>query len=113
MKKAGLYLTHMRECVGKIGNYVADGETAFLTNTMAQDAVYRNLEILGEAAKRIPDDIRQMAPKIPWRQIAGLRDVLIHQYDGIDPQEVWKVVEQDLPRLKSHLLELIHKVTPP
>lgn len=100
----------MWESTEKIGKYVSGGESIFFANPMVQDAVYRNLEVLGEAAKRIPDDIRKMSPNIAWRRIAGLRDVLIHQYDGVDPQEVWKVVEQDLPQLRSQLLALFKKV---
>ncbi len=70
---------------------------------MAQDAVLRNLEVIGEAAKRMDDRFRAAHPEVPWRALAGLRDVLIHQYEGVDLEKVWAIVEEDLPALKSAL----------
>jgi uncharacterized protein with HEPN domain len=72
-----------------------------------QDAVIRNFEIIGEAIKRLSEERRQNAPQIPWKRWAGCRDVLIHQYDGIDPVEVWLTVEKDLPTLKVAMANLL------
>ncbi len=110
MKEPYLYLAHMLECLEKVQQYTSDGKGAFLSDPKTQDAVYRNLEILGEAAKRVPEEVREMEPLVPWRRIGGLQDVLIHQYDGVDPLEVWRVVEDDLPKLTIQLLELIEKL---
>jgi len=79
--------------------------------TFAQDrktinAVVRSLEVMGEAAKRIPEDIRTKHPAIPWKRIAGMRDKLIHQYWGVDTEIVWTVIKEELPPFKP----LIEKV---
>ena len=75
---------------------------------MVIDAVVRNLEIIGEAVKRLPEEIRKHYSDIPWKEIAGFRDVLIHDYFGIDTSVVWKTVVEDLPFLRKHI-ELILK----
>jgi uncharacterized protein with HEPN domain len=71
-----------------------------MTDRMRQDAVIRKLEIIGEAVKQLSDATRQRQPEIPWRQIAGMRDRLTHNYFGVDLVLVWRVVEHDLPALK-------------
>ncbi|MBF0381097.1 MAG: DUF86 domain-containing protein [Magnetococcales bacterium] len=110
MKEPHLYLTHMIDCLEKIQHYTNEGEEIFLSDPKTQDAVYRNLEILGEAAKRVPEEIRTMEPLIQWRRISGLRDVLIHQYDGVNPLEVWKIIKSDLPNLRTQLHGLLNKL---
>ncbi len=74
---------------------------------MVHDAVIRNLEIIGEAAKRLDEVYRAAHPEIPWSALAGLRDVLIHQYEGIDLEREWAIVENDLPGLKRDTAELL------
>lgn len=107
MKNDLLYIHHILECIQKIENYTRDGKNTFLASDVLQDAVIRNLEIIGEATKRIDMDFRQQYPHIPWRQMAGLRDVLIHDYLGVDIKIVWNVVEKDLPKLKKQLLTIL------
>jgi len=75
-KDPRLYLIHTLECIAKIRSYTSEGREAFLASTLAHDAVSRNLQIIGEAAKRAAEDVRTMAPESPWRGIAGLRDVI-------------------------------------
>ncbi len=106
MKTPDLYLVHILECVERIELYTRNGKVEFLENIQIQDSVYRNFEIIGEASKRIPIEMKALCPEVPWKDIAGFRDVLIHQYDGIDPQEVWAVIEEYLPGLKSSLIKL-------
>jgi len=72
--------------------------------------VIRNLEIIGEATKRISADVKDNHPEIPWREIAGLRDVLIHDYMGVDLHVVWNVVVQDIPKLKSTVRRLLEMI---
>jgi uncharacterized protein with HEPN domain len=81
-----------------------------MADPMRQDAIIRNLEILGEAAKQVPDDIRQHSTEIPWRQMAGTRDKLAHDYFGVDLDLVWDVVASELPSTREHLAVLIERV---
>ena len=75
----------------------------FLSDTMAQDAVVRNIEILGEATKNLSDSIRERMPDVPWHSIAGMRDRLIHHYFGVNWDIVWSVVQDELPALAAKL----------
>lgn len=78
----------------------------FYNNTLIQDAVFRRLEIIGEAVKNIPPEIKEINMEIPWKQIAGMRDILIHQYSGVKLERVWIVVKRDLPSLKNNIVNL-------
>ncbi|EDX77630.1 conserved hypothetical protein [Coleofasciculus chthonoplastes PCC 7420] len=111
MKNELLYLSNISECIGNIETYTKEGKTAFFQNRMMQDAVIRNLEIIGEATKRLSPEIRNQYPDIPWRQIAGLRDVLIHDYLRVDLEEVWRIVEINLPDLKTRINQIIIDIT--
>ena len=94
----------MREACQRIERYVAGmDQAAFRRDEKTRDAVLRNLEVIGEAAKRIPDDIRALHPGIDWRRIAGLRDVIAHAYFGIDEAILWDIVESKVPTLILHL----------
>ena len=75
----------------------------FESNKLTQNAIIRSLEIIGEAAKNIPDSFRQKHPKIPFKKIAGFRDVLSHAYFGVSIDRVWNIIEKDLPYLKSEI----------
>lgn len=103
MKDPRVYLAHILECIRRIETFTEGGEDAFLSERIIQDAVMRNLEVMGEAAKRVPDNYREAHPKIPWRGMATLRDVLIHDYEGVNLNQVWEVIEHELPRLKQAL----------
>jgi uncharacterized protein with HEPN domain len=106
-KDPRVYLAHTLECVQKIERFTADGKGRFLRDAMVQDAVLRNFEIIDEAAKRLDDSYRTAHPEIPWRALAGLRDVLIHQYEGVDHERVWAIVEQELPSLREAIAALL------
>ncbi|MCS7287660.1 MAG: DUF86 domain-containing protein [Roseiflexus sp.] len=94
------FLMDMLDSVHKATTYIAgQSYSDFLADTKTQDAVVRNLEILGEAARRIPLHIQQSRPEIPWRQIAGLRNRLAHGYFAIDYAIVWDIVANELPLL--------------
>jgi len=103
MNKNLLYLNNIKECIENIENYTNQNKQAFLNNKMMQDAVIRNLEIIGEATKRLSSDLRIKYNQVPWRQMAGLRDVLIHDYLRVDLEEIWIIIEEDLPDLKAQI----------
>lgn len=109
MKDASAYLKHIREAIAKIEKYTKGGRALFMEDTMIQDSVVRNLEIIGEAARNLPVDLRKSYPKVPWRSITGMRNVLIHEYFGVDLDIVWKVVAQRLPVLKRHVSAMLVK----
>jgi len=99
-----LYIADILESVAKIRQYTGNlSEEDFLADTQIQDAVFRRLEVIGEAAKNVPDDFRNKYPEIPWRKVAGLRDVLIHEYFGVNVRRVWKVAKQDVLDLERQL----------
>jgi uncharacterized protein with HEPN domain len=77
---------------------------------MVQDAVIRNFEVMGEATKRLSQELRSENSDIPWRQMAGFRDMLIHDYSKIDVGEVWAVIDQDLPMIRPRLVELLEEL---
>jgi len=106
-RDVSLLVGDMIECIGKIEEYTRDMKReAFLADTGIQDSVIRRLEIMGEAVKGIPGEIRERYPGVPWRRLAGLRDVLIHGYFGINIARVWAVIEKDIADLKAGLTEV-------
>lgn len=107
MKNNLLYLKNIQECIENIESYTVEGEKHFFENKIIQDAVIRNLEIMGEATKRLSSELRSKYNEVPWRQIAGLRDVLIHDYLKVDLQEVWIIVKDELPVLKTKIKQIM------
>ena len=109
MNKDTLYLESMRECLERIDDYNEGGEEDLMASNLVQDGVIRNLEVIGEATKNLSDDLRSANPEIPWRQIAGMRDVLIHDYLRVNLDRVWRTVVQDLPPLSKVINTLLSK----
>jgi len=81
----------------------------FLANKMAYDAIVRNLEIIGEAAKNVPAEVRTRYPDVEWRKISGLRDVVAHEYHGLEDETLWNIVEDEAPVLLDQVKEIIMK----
>ncbi len=109
MKDDRLYLSNIKECIERIESYTSDGKEVFLKTIIIQDAVIRNFEIIGEATKRLSTEFRASYPDIPWQQMAGFRDVLIHDYLKINLNRVWGVVEQNLPQLKAVIEKILQQ----
>ena len=109
MKDDLAFIEHILLCIDKIQEYT-ENLTAqeFHHNELIQDAVIWNIEIIGEAAKKISKDLKSQYRDIPWKEMSGMRDKLIHDYFGADVDVVWKTVIEDIPYLKS-LIENIDK----
>jgi uncharacterized protein with HEPN domain len=101
MKSEEFYLGHILECIRRIEEDVAGGREEFLASHMAQDAVLRNLQTLGESTQRLSEQLKASQPSIEWQRIAAFRNLLVHNYLGIDLDIVWGIVERDVPCLKT------------
>jgi uncharacterized protein with HEPN domain len=103
-----VYLRHILDAIGRVERYlIGVDEAAFGRNTMVQDAVIRQIEIIGEASKRVSEELRIKHAHIPWADIAGMRDKLIHAYFGVDIDKVWLTARNDLPLLKAQVEKLL------
>jgi uncharacterized protein with HEPN domain len=105
-----VYLEDIREAAGKIRGYTADSDfKAFLADGKTIDAVVRNLEIIGEAVKHLPEEVRSRHPAIDWKKMAGLRDILIHAYFSIDLEIIWDIVTTKIPPLEQQVKAMLAK----
>lgn len=102
-----LFLDDILARIARIEVYTQGGKATFFASILIQDGVIRRLEVIGEATKRLSPELRSANPAIPWRQLAGLRDVLIHHYGNVDLNEVWNIIERDLPGIKLQLLGIV------
>lgn len=107
MSRNRVYLQHILDATQKIELYTAVGREEFFASTHWQDGVIRQLEIIGEAAKRLSQDLRERYSDIPWRRICGLRDVLIHNYMGVDLEAVWQIAQASIPDLKTEIERIL------
>ena len=103
-----VFLEDILEAIEKVLKYtVGLSQGEFFQDEKTLDAVVRNLEIIGEAAKTIPPEIRSRYSSVDWKRIAGLRDILIHQYFGIDSEIIWDIVQNKLPLLEKQVKQML------
>lgn len=100
----------MRECIERIREYTAGDRSRFEASRLIQDAVIRNLQTLTESSQRLSADIKATEPQVPWHELSGFRNVIVHGYLGIDIPAVWLVVDQDLPSLADALARMAGRV---
>jgi uncharacterized protein with HEPN domain len=100
-------LRDIQEAIGRIERYAAQGRAAFEHDELIQMWIVHHLQIIGEAVGALPSDVRDRAPEIPWRQITGMRNILVHHYFDIDLAIVWTVIERNLPELKQAVATLL------
>lgn len=107
-KDPRIYLTHIAESIQAIEEYTRGlSRDDFMRSIQVQDAVVRRIEIIGEAVKNIPDEFKSQHPEIPWKKVAGTRDVLIHEYFAVELGLLWNVPQKEIPVLKDHVNRLL------
>jgi len=106
-----VYLHHIIDGIEKIESYTQVGKQQFMATPHWQDATIRQLEIVGEATKNLSSELRSSYAHVPWKRIAGLRDVLIHAYMGIDLAAVWEITQQSIPALKKSVQAILTQLT--
>lgn len=114
MKDERVYLRHILRCISRIEEYTAAGRNSFFSSHLIQDGVIRNLQTMAESTQRLSDHVKSLRPDVDWKAVAGFRNVLVHDYLGVDLEYVYRAVGQDVPRLKlacEGLLEDLEKAT--
>ena len=107
-----MLLAHMRDCLDRILEYTNAERVRFDASRLVQDAVVRNLQTLAESSQRLSSEIKGTEPQIPWRELSGFRNVIVHGYLGVDLGAVWLVVEQDLPALAEAVNRMAARLGP-
>jgi uncharacterized protein with HEPN domain len=110
MRDARERLRDILEAIEHIERYARRGRDTFERDELIQNWFVRHLQIIGEAARGVPEAVSNQAPEIPWKDIIGMRHILVHDYFGINTDVVWGVVERDLPILKQHALVLLQRL---
>lgn len=108
-----LLLAHMRECLSRIDDYTGRERVRFEGSRLVQDAVMRNLQTLAESSQRLSGSIKSSEPDVPWRDLSGFRNVIVHGYLGIDLGAIWLVIEQDLRPLAAAVDRMTLRLAPP
>ena len=107
MNRDKLYLSHILDAISKIEIIARQGREKFLTDFTMSDTAIKNFMVIGEATKNISNETKIRQPQIPWKKIAGFRDILIHNYFGTDLEEVWRIIQIELPELHKAINTLL------
>jgi uncharacterized protein with HEPN domain len=106
-----MYLEDIIDCMEKIEQYVGNSSYQdFIKSSLVFDAVIRNLEVIGEASKSIPEEIADSYPDISWKSMIVLRNILIHEYFGVDSEIVWEIIKSDLPKTKPFIIQILNEL---
>jgi len=112
MKRDYRRLLDIEEAIERIEKYAARGRDAFNNEELIQTWVIYHLQIIGEAIGKLSEELKRIYPEVPWKKIRGMRNILVHDYFGIDLDIVWRVIEVELPGLKGHILSMLEKERP-
>jgi uncharacterized protein with HEPN domain len=113
-KDPKVFLNHILDSIGEIEKNITNlDEVEFSQNTTVQDAVIRRLEIIGEATKNLPKSFKDKHPEVEWRKVAGLRDIIVHEYFGLSLRLVWKITQKDIPELKRQISKSLGSLETP
>ena len=107
MKDDSVYLHHIIECIRRIEENTEAGREQFMTSHTLQDAVIRNLQTMAESTQRLSDDLKEAHPEIEWYRISAFRNVLVHDYLGIDIERIWEITQRDIPELKQAIMSML------
>ena len=107
MKDDRVYLRHVLRCIARIEEYTSEGEGRFFESYLIQDAVIRNLQTMAESTQRLSDPVKSTRTEVDWSPLAGFRNVLVHDYMGVDLEYVYRAIDRDMPRLKLACTEML------
>ena len=107
MKDDSVYLHHIIECIRRIEENTEAGREQFMTSHTLQDAVIRNLQTMAESTQRLSDDLKEAHPELEWYRISAFRNVLVHDYLGIDIERIWEITQRDIPELKQAIMSML------
>jgi uncharacterized protein with HEPN domain len=111
LKDDRFYLEHILECIARVEQYTASGKECFAADARTQDAVLRNLQIMAESTSRLSRDLKAKHPEVNWRTLSAFRNVMVHDYLGIDLSQIWDIVGRDVPGLKRQVEAILRELT--
>ena len=103
MQQDRLHLIHLNECIRRIASHTEGGRARFMDSALVQDAVMWNLRLIGECADKVSEPRKKMHPEIDWERVAALQNIPVHEQIGLDLEEIWKVVEGELPQIERRV----------
>ena len=106
MRDDKLYLIHIAECIERIEEYASEGKDNFFRDRKTQDAVLRNLQVLAESCRRLSQEVKDGHPEVDWKGISAFRNILVHEYLGINLVRVWEIIGKELSDLKENVVAL-------
>jgi uncharacterized protein with HEPN domain len=110
MKSDRVYLQHILDMIMRVESAAREGKSSFLVSQLHQDAILRNLHTMTETTQRLSDDLKSEHPEVDWVKLAAFRNVLVHDYLGIDLELVWTVVDRDVPAFKAEVTKILGSI---